>query len=356
MTTVEATVPDTRDASTPPFPISVLELGARLWETGAEQALQDVVETARTADLYGYHRIWVAEHHSSRKTASGFPSVLIAHIATQTEQIRVGSGGVMLPNHPPFTVAEQFATLQALHPGRIDLGVGRSAGGTKTTNGLLEAALRRDPRGGVEFPAQIDELLGFLRRRGPAQNRFHALPLTPKTATPPEVFVLGGSENSARIAAERGLPFAYGYHQGSSKCRPEAVERYRATFEPGPDAGAPYVIVAVNVVCADTDEEAEKLALHTSAYLAGHSEDAPLEAPLSPIREEYLARRALEENQVVHGAPSKVAAGLHDLAAELGADEIMAVPYELTGAARCRTLRLAASALRSAPRKEMVRG
>jgi luciferase family oxidoreductase group 1 len=252
----------------------------------------------------------------------------------------------MLPNHAPFTVAEQFATLQALHPGRIDLGVGRSSGGTTTIHRLLEAALRRDPRASAEFPAQVDELLGFLYDRGPDRNRFHALPLTPQTATPPEVYVLGASENSARIAAQRGLPFAYGHHLSRTICRPEAVERYRSSFESGQDNAQPYLIVSVNVVCAETDAQAESLAMQTAAFVVGHSGDAPLNAALSPAREEYLTRRALEEYQVIYGAPPTVAADLKRLGAEFRADEIMLVPYELAGTARCRTLRLAATALR----------
>jgi luciferase family oxidoreductase group 1 len=351
MTTIPQTAPQPVDLPAPPLPLSVLERGGHPAETSGEQALQDVVETARTADAYGYRRVWIAEHHAAQKSASSFPAVLIAHIAARTERIRVGSGGVMLPNHPPFTVAEQFATLQALHPGRIDLGVGRSSGGTTAAHRLLEAALRRDPRAVTEFPAQVDELLGFLYDRGPDRNRFHALPLTPRTATPPEVYVLGAGEGSARLAAERGLPFVFGHHLSRSTCRPEAVARYRSAFDPGQDGAQPYVIVSVQVVCAETDERAESLALRTAAYLVTQSGDTPLAAPLSPAREEYLARRALEEYQVVHGAPPKVAAELERLAAELGADELMIVPYELTGAARCRTLRLTASVRRPQPRK-----
>ncbi|MBM9508893.1 MsnO8 family LLM class oxidoreductase [Actinacidiphila acididurans] len=342
MTITQPNTPDAPAPSALTLPVSVLELGARLLEVDGPQALQDVVEVARTAERYGYERVWVAEHHSSLMTASGFPAVMIAHIAARTERIRVGSGGVMLPNYAPFVVAEQFATLQALYPGRIDLGLGRSPGGTGATQGLLEAALRRDPRAGAEFADRIDELMDFLHHRAPEGSRFHALPLTPRTATPPDVYVLGAGENSARIAAERGLPFAYGYHQGSSKCRPEAVERYRSAFRPGPQGARPYVVVAVNVVCAETDEEAEAAALETSAYMALHPEKNPSAAALSPVRREYLAHRALEENQVVRGAPPRVAAGLARLADELGADELMILPYELSGAARSRTLRLTA--------------
>ncbi|WP_328916108.1 MULTISPECIES: MsnO8 family LLM class oxidoreductase [unclassified Streptomyces] len=351
MTTISETA---QPVGPPPLsiPLSVLERGGHSAETSGEQALQDVVETARTADAYGYHRFWIAEHHAAQKSASSFPAVLIAHIAALTERIRVGSGGVMLPNHPPFTVAEQFATLQALHPGRIDLGIGRSSGGTTAAHRLLEAALRRDPRAVTEFPAQIDELLGFLHHRGPDRNRFHALPLTPHTATPPEVHVLGASANSGRIAAERSLPFVYGHHLSRTVCRPEAVERYRSAFEPGPDGAQPYVIVSVQVVCAESDERAESLALETAVYLIAHSGDTAPDAPLSPVREKYLAERALEEYQVVRGAPATVAAELDRLAAELGADELMIVPYELSGAARGRTLRLAAGAPRTqSPRR-----
>ena len=353
MTMAQQTPADGSGRSALPFPISVLDLGGRLHDTSAERAVLDMVDAARTADACGYHRFWVAEHHASPKTASSFPAVLIAHLATQTKRIRLGSGGVMLPNHPPFTVAEQFATLQALHPGRIDLGVGRSTGGTTvTTMRLLEAALRRDPAALSEFPAQLDELLGFLYHRGPDRNRFHELPLAPRTATPPQVHLLGASEGSARIAAERGLPFAHGYHLGRSKCRPEAVARYRSAFEPGPDDARPHVLVSVNVVCADTDEQAETLALWTAGYRLDYPDGNAPTAPLPAARQEYLARKALKELQVVHGSPATVAAGLEAVAAELGADEVMLVPYELTGTARCRTLRLTASARQDRPALE----
>ncbi|MFE9681319.1 MsnO8 family LLM class oxidoreductase [Streptomyces sp. NPDC006285] len=359
MSVADPMTEDAPDPSVPPVPRSVprsvLELGGRLPETGAERSLQDMVDTAETADAYGYARFWVAEHHSSHRTASGVPSVLIAHIAARTERIRVGSGGVMLPNHPPLTVAEQFATLQALYPGRIDLGLGRSLAGPVTPDGLMEAALRRDPLGAAEFPERIDELLGFLLGRGPEQHRFHALPLTPRPSSPPEVHVLGAGEGSARTAAERGLPFAYGHHLGRSKCRSAATARYRSAFRAARAGGRPYLVVAVNVVCAETDEEAEALALDASARLGGPYREAAADTTLSPDRALHVARRTLDENQVVHGTPAKVNAELDALAGRLGADELMLVPYELTGAARCRTLRLAAAARQTPPREPLCR-
>ncbi|SEG54168.1 luciferase family oxidoreductase, group 1 [Actinacidiphila yanglinensis] len=328
----------------PPVPLSVLDLGAHLPGAPAEQAVLDIVETARTADACGYHRFWVAEHHASPVTASSSPAVLIATIAARTRHIRVGSGGVMLPNHAPLTVAEQFATLQALHPGRIDLGLGRFSGGTAATHDLLMAALRRGPDAAAEFPALVDELLGFLHHAGPPAHRFHALDLAPHPAGPPEVHILGASGNGARLAAERSLPFVHGHHLGRSKCRPDAVDHYRAAWTPGATGAAPRVIVAVNTVCAPTDEEAELRAVRAAAYAVRRRAAAAADAPLDPAREDALARELVAEEQVVHGAPAAVSARLAALAADLGADEVMLVPYELTGADRGRTLRLLAGA------------
>jgi luciferase family oxidoreductase group 1 len=324
--------------------VSVLELGGRLPETPAEQAVQDMAASARTADVCGYHRLWVAEHHSSTKTASSFPAVLIAHLAAQTRRVRLGSGGVMLPNHAPFSVAEQFATLQALHPGRIDLGLGRSSGGGVGTHKLLAEALRRSPTAISEFPALIDELLGFLHHRGPDGNRFHDLPLTPHTATPPQVHVLGAGENSARIAAERGLPLAYGHHLSRRVCRPQATARYRSSFSPGPGGARPHLIAAVNVVCRQDDEQAEHLALRIAAERLDPAERPGGGGPLT-ARTEHLARQLLEEFQVVCGAPATLAARLDALAAALDADELMLAPFDLTAPERARTLALAATAL-----------
>jgi luciferase family oxidoreductase group 1 len=360
MTTTSRHAPRSADPAEPSLPLSVLERGGHPAGTSAEQAVRDMVDTARTADAHGYRRFWVAEHHAVRTSASSSPAVLIAHIAARTERIRVGSGGVMLPNHPPYTVAEQFATLQTLHPGRIDLGIGRPSGGSTEAHRLLEAALRRAPGAGTAFPAQIDELLGVLFRRGPDRNRFHSLPLTPRSATPPEVHVLGAGTTSARLAGERGLPFVYGHHLSRSVCRPEAVEGYRAAFRPDPDhpgqdGSRPHLAVSVHVVCAETDELAESLALRTAVHLAVHSGNTTSLGPLSPAREEHLARRILDEYQVVHGAPAKVAAELEALAALFTADELMIAPFEVSGEARARTLRHTARARVTSPARRAAR-
>ncbi|MGW6012214.1 MsnO8 family LLM class oxidoreductase [Streptomyces sp. NPDC055210] len=344
MTTTSQHAPRSADPVEPSLPLSVLERGGHPAGTSAEQAVRDMVDTARTADAHGYRRFWVAEHHAVRTSASSAPAVLIAHIAARTERIRVGSGGVMLPNHPPYAVAEQFATLQTLHPGRIDLGIGRPSVGSTEGHRLLEAALRRAPGAGTGFPAQIDELLGVLFGRGPDRDRFHSLPLTPRPATPPEVHVLGAGTTSARLAGERGLPFVYGHHLSRSVCRPEAVEGYRAAFRPDPDhpgqdGSRPHLAVSVHVVCAETDELAESLALRTAVHMAAHSGNAAFPGPLSPAREEHLARRILDEYQVVHGAPAKVGAELEALADLFAADELMIAPFEVGGKARARTLR-----------------
>ncbi|MCX5372821.1 MsnO8 family LLM class oxidoreductase [Streptomyces sp. NBC_00103] len=323
--------------------LSVLDVALVAPGGTARQALHDVVRTAVAADACGYHRFWVAEHHNSPRCAGSSPAVLISHIAAVTHRIRVGSGGVMLTNHAPLTIAEQFAVLQSLHDDRIDLGVGRATGGTDSST-LLDRALRRPPQARAEFPLLLDELVGFLYGRWPGGHAFQDLELSPALPVPPGVFVLGTSENGARTAAARGLPFAYGAHLGPMS-RPAALDRYRSAFSPGPLGTSPHVIASVNVQCAETDEEAERLAHDTAAarFRQKHTATSPGVALPEP-RERYLIGRMLEDLQLVRGGPATVSAGLRRLAATLGADEIMLVPYDITAAGRERTLRLTAAA------------
>ncbi|MFJ8156333.1 MsnO8 family LLM class oxidoreductase [Streptomyces sp. NPDC094468] len=323
--------------------LSVLDVALVAPGGTARQALHDVVATAVAADTCGYHRFWVAEHHNSPRCAGSSPAVLISHIAAVTRRIRVGSGGVMLTNHAPLTVAEQFAVLQSLHDDRIDLGVGRATGGTDSST-LLDRALRRPPQARAEFSQLLDELVGFLYGRWPGGHELQELELSPALPVPPGVFVLGTSENGARVAAARGLPFAYGAHLGP-KSRPAALDRYRSAFTPGPLGTSPHVIASVNVQCADTDEEAERLVHETitARFRQKHTATSP-GVVLPEARERYLVGRMLDDMQLVRGAPATVAAGLRRLATALGADEIMLVPYDITAEGRARTLRLTAGA------------
>ncbi|OIJ64325.1 MsnO8 family LLM class oxidoreductase [Streptomyces mangrovisoli] len=323
-------------------PLSVLDVALVAPGGTARQALHDVVGTARAADTLGYHRFWVAEHHNSPRCAGSSPAVLISHIAARTQRIRVGSGGVMLTNHAPLTVAEQFAVLQCLHDDRIDLGVGRATGGVDSGT-LLDRALRRPPQARAEFPQLVDELLGFLHGHWPAGHGFQDLELSPTVTVPPVVHVLGTSENGARVAAARGLPFTYGAHLGP-RSRPAALDRYRSAFTPGFAGTRPRVIASVNVQCAGTDAEAERLALDTTTARFRQKHTATSAAPLSEARERYLVDRMLDDLQLVRGGPATVADGLIRLAATLGADELMLVPYDITAEGRVRTLRLTAQA------------
>src|SRR6266536_3923039 len=231
------------------IPLSALELVIVQTGRSAVEALAQVAEVARRAEGHGYRRIWIAEHHGSPAIASASPPVLAAHLAAATSSIRVGSGGVMAPNHAPLAVAEQFATLAALHPGRIDLGIGRGPG---TLDPRIIRALRRgaDPADD-DYPADIAELLGYLS----ADSEVRVLP-GPETSPMPEPWLLISSTGGAELAAELGLPVAFAHH-----IRPmntlESLARYREKFRPSAWRSEPFVILAVETVCADTDEEAE---------------------------------------------------------------------------------------------------
>ncbi|KAB8162847.1 MsnO8 family LLM class oxidoreductase [Streptomyces sp. 3MP-14] len=338
------------------IPLSVLDVAVIPPGGTARETLLDVVEVARAADQAGYRRFWVAEHHTSPRCAGSSPAVLMAHLAAVTRRVRVGSGGVMLPNHAPLAVAEQFAVLQALHDGRVDLGVGRATGGNEHA-ALLDRALRTSPAARDAFPELIDELLGFLHDDWPEGHPLAALRMSPLPAEPPEVFVLGSTENGGRVAASRGLPFVFGGHLGP-RSRPTALARYRAEFRPGRHGPAgPRVIASVNVLCAESDEEAARLAWETSEaqVVEAHATRSPGQ-PLSPARQRHLTQQNLAEVQLVQGEPASVAAGLADVAATWGADELMVVPYGLTGKDRARVLHLLAPETSATPETDAVPG
>ncbi|MFI5491762.1 MsnO8 family LLM class oxidoreductase [Actinoplanes sp. NPDC051859] len=300
--------------------LSVLESTAAPQGQLAYDALQQSIVVARAAEFAGYHRIWVTEHHAEPTIASSAPAVLIAALAARTATIRVGAGGVMLVNHPPLVVAEQFATLEALHPGRIDLGVGAAAGVSSTSAAVREALGSAD-RVPAAHPARLDELIGFVRADLPADHPFRTVEVAPRVRPVP-VFVLGSSVRGAELAAARGLPFAFAHHLGAT--RPEPVlARYRSKFRGIGSSPQAYAIISVAVLCAESDRAAERLA---GQVIAGYGN----------------RRRGTDPGGVgslIVGGPQTVADRLSALAETTGADEVMVAPIERDGPGRVRTLR-----------------
>ncbi len=238
-------------------PLSVLDLAPVPAGGSAGGALRATIDLARHAERLGFRRFWVAEHHNMPGIASSAPPVLIGHIADATESIRVGSGGVMLPNHVSLVVAEQFGMLEALHPGRIDLGIGRAPG----TDQVTAAALRRSPEAlsADDFPEQLMDLLGFFTGRWPEGHPFAQITAVPGRGNQPDMWLLGSSGYSAQVAGLLGLPFAFAHHFSPANTLP-ALALYRQHFRPSEILERPYAMVAAAVVCAETDEWARWLA------------------------------------------------------------------------------------------------
>ncbi len=236
--------------------LSVLELATVIKDGNAASAIAGTVEVAQHAERLGYKRLWLAEHHNMEHIASSATAVLIGHVASQTAHIRVGSGGIMLPNHSPLAVAEQFGTLETLYPGRIDLGLGRAPG----TDQLTAMALRRNNmQSAYHFPAEIEELQGYFRNQNP-QSKVRAFP---GEGLDIPLWILGSSTDSAHLAAKLGLPYAFATHFAPTQFE-AAIRIYRENFQPSEQLQKPYVIACVNAMGAETDEEAEFLS--TSLY------------------------------------------------------------------------------------------
>lgn len=329
--------------------LSILEVAAVGPGVGASQALGWTTKVAESAEHLGYHRLWVVEHHAIPEIGSSAPAVLIAHLATHTTRLRLGSGGVMLPNHAPLAVAEQFSILQALHPGRIDLGVGRAKGGDT----IAALALGRAPSGGDpdRFSDQLDELTSFLNGDFPAGHRYENLRVSPKT-DPPPVYLLGSSEESAQAAAARGLPFAFAHHL-APEVTASAISAYRAAFQRGAKFTEPYAIATVLVVCAQSQDDAERAAVAASAVrvrriLARRQGRTPSPAELlSPRLTEEEARLITDSfaaGGILIGTPKAVRASMTELWQSTRADELMVCPIEYDGPARIRTLTALAEA------------
>jgi luciferase family oxidoreductase group 1 len=322
-------------------PLSVLDLVPIGAGSTATAALATSTTLVRLAERLGFHRYWVAEHHGMPGIASSSPAVLVAHLAGATERIRVGSGGVMLPNHQPLVVAEQFGTLDALHPGRIDLGIGRAPG----TDPRTARALRRgaDALSADDFPEQLGELLSYFRGEGPVVA-------VPAQGQHPAVWLLGSSGYSAQVAGLLGLPFAFAHHFSSENTLP-ALDLYRRTFRPSDVLDEPYALIAASVLAAPDDDEARRLALPSALQflqlrlgrpgLVPTPEDAAA-YPYSPEERRFVAERLA--GQVI-GSPEVVRAGVTDLVERTGVDELMVVTSTHDGADRLRSYERLAAAL-----------
>src|SRR5690554_1177886 len=233
------------------IPLSILELARITEDTDAGAALHNARDLAAHAERWGYKRIWVAEHHNMAGIASAATSIVIAHIAGGTKTIRVGAGGIMLPNHAPYIIAEQFGTLERLYPGRIDLGLGRAPG----TDQIAVRAMRRSVNASDQFPQDVQELQAFLAPAAPDQR----IIAVPAAGTNVPLWILGSSNFGATLAAELGLPYAFASHFAPDLLLP-ALELYRSRFKPSEQLDRPYVVAGINVIAADTDTEARRLA------------------------------------------------------------------------------------------------
>ncbi|MEU9533059.1 LLM class flavin-dependent oxidoreductase [Streptomyces sp. NPDC048213] len=344
---------------TAPVPLSVLDLVTVGQGRTATQALRTGVEIAQLAERRGYHRYWVAEHHSMPGVASSSPAVILAHTAARTERIRLGSGGVMLPNHAPLVIAEQFGTLEAMAPGRVDLGLGRAPG----TDGATAAALRRTDRlneGADDFPQQLMELTRFLDDDFPDGHpyaRIHAVP-GPVQATAdggvqspgrPPIWLLGSSGFSARLAGVLGLPFAFAHHFSAQNTVP-ALELYRDSFKPSTVLDAPYALIGVAALAADDEREARRQVLTGALSMLRLRSGRPGLVPTPEEAEAYAfspMEREFVDNwlvNIVHGTADEVRSGLDDLAKRTGADELMITANAHSGEARLHSYGLIADA------------
>ena len=317
--------------------LSILEL-ARIREGGnVRQALDHARDLAAHAEKHGYQRIWVAEHHNMQGIASAATSLVIMHMAAGTSTIRVGAGGIMLPNHAPLVIAEQFGTLAHLFPGRIDLGLGRAPG----TDQMTLRALRRTPDASDAFPQDVLELQALLAPAGLSQ-RVRAVP---GMGTQVPLWILGSSNFGAMLAAEMGLPYAFASHFAPDYLLP-ALELYRSRFKPSEQLDRPYAIVGVNAIAAETDEEARHLFTtqqmsFTDLVRGARNLSKPpiddIEGYWSPA-EKAQAQRMLARSIV--GSQATVKRGLQDLAAETQADEIMVVSDVFDHQKRLRSFEL----------------
>lgn len=323
----------------PAMRLSVLDLVPVRTDQSTSDALAATTHLAQTADRLGYTRYWLAEHHNMPAVAATSPPVLIAHLAAHTSHVRLGSGGVMLPNHAPLAVAEQFALLEAAHPGRIDLGIGRAPGSDPVTSLALRGAAGRDDRDIEAFPEYLDDVVALMSARGvrvplprDLMRDNYILKATPSAVTEPKLWLLGSSMYSAHLAAAKGLPYVFAHHfsgQGTA----EALEVYRTEFRPSDLASEPVTFLTVNAVVAETRDEAMALLLPNLQMMGRLRTGQPL-GPLDLVEDAEQIEVSPQAQRVVEGAlrravvgtPTEAADQVRALADEFGVDEVMVNP------------------------------
>lgn len=316
------------------IPFSILDLAFVTEGATPADALRNTLDLAQHAERWGYLRFWVAEHHNMVGIASAATSVVIGHVAGGTKTIRVGSGGIMLPNHSPLVIAEQFGTLETLYPGRIDLGLGRAPG----TDGLTLRSLRRDLRNSDQFPQDVLELQSFL---GPAQPG-QSVQAVPGAGTNIPIWILGSSLFGAQLAAAMGLPYAYAAHFAPGYLK-EAIHLYRAQFKPSPQLDRPYLMIGINAIAADTDAEARRL--FTSSQQAFtkmiRGKRGKLQPPIDDIETYWLPGEKIQVSSMlaraIVGGPAAAGEALERFIQETGVDELMIVSPVYDHAARLRS-------------------
>jgi luciferase family oxidoreductase group 1 len=336
----------------PHVPTSVLDLAPVGEGSSPAAALEASLVLAREVERLGYSRYWVAEHHNMPGIASSSPAVLLAHAAAVTSTIRLGSGGVMLPNHSALVVAEQFGMLEALHPGRIDLGIGRAPG----TDRVTALALRRHPPAMAvdDFPEQLVELFGYFDGALPEGHPYRHITATPGLGYRPEVWLLGSSDYSAQAAGMLGLPFSFAHHFAAGNTLP-ALAAYREAFRPSVHLDDPHVMLGVSVMCADTDEDARWLAGPGALAFLRLRSGRPGRYPTPEEAAEH--NFTPQEREVVKtwtgshvvGSPDTVLRQLAELVDRTGADELMITTMTHGPAARLNSYRLVAEAVGLAP-------
>jgi luciferase family oxidoreductase group 1 len=330
------------------IPLSVLDLAPVASGSTASQALRNIPDLARLADRLGYTRYWLAEHHGLPSVASSAPEILIERVASATPRIQVGSGGIMLPNHAPLRIAEAFHTLEALHPGRINLGIGRAPGSDPATSQAMR------PFDSEQFPAQILEMLSLSRGDFPAGHPFHTVRVVPDDVEMPPIWLLGSSGATASLAGSLGFGYSFARHFSPTPPGP-AIRAYRESFQPSAQLPKSHVILGVSAIVAETDERADYLAwtLDLTWLRLRTGRLGPLPSPEEAMAYPYTPyeRAVVKENRALHfiGSPAKVRGQIEALVEQTGVDEVMVATTMHSHEDRLRSYELMAEAFHLSP-------